>query len=124
MSLLQDRHTATPSATRTPIEERSRWSARIHIKVRLHSSGYLLERCEQVPCFVDPNGVATCGRLACPSCGRGSGNLSSWQLEALSPGDHVACDCGHMWIPRPRDPRRPSMSGVTSSASTRNGAMS
>jgi hypothetical protein len=99
MTLLHDRAAPIADATATPTGRRARWRARRHLEVRLYDGGYLLERCEQEPCFVRRDGLATCGRLACPSCGRGSGNLSSWQLAELAPGDHVACDCGHMWIP-------------------------
>jgi hypothetical protein len=76
--------------------------ARTHIKVRMDDGGYLLERCEQVPCFVNASGIATCGRLACPACGRGNGNLTSWQFDAVPPGAKVGCDCGHIWVPRHR----------------------
>jgi hypothetical protein len=120
MTLLQDRTSAIADETGTPTAERTRWRARRHIKVHPYAGGYLLERCEEEPCLVRPNGVATCGRLACPSCGRGSGNLSSWQLAGLAPGDHVACDCGHMWIPRPRE-RRP-MTAASFPTPTQNGA--
>jgi hypothetical protein len=102
MSLLQDRTSRIPDARPTYAPPRSRWRARRHIKVRLHEGGFLLERCEQEPCFVDEVGVASCGRLACPSCGRGSGNLSAWQLAGLAAGESVACHCGYLWIPRPR----------------------
>lgn len=74
-------------------------SGQRHIKVRFYDGGYLLEHCEEEPCDVSEAGVATCGRLACPSCARGSGNLSAWQLDELWPGDPIVCDCGHAWIP-------------------------
>jgi len=101
MSFLQERASAITSEAFAPPPERGAWRARRHIKVRLYDGGYLLERCEEEPCLVSETGVASCGRLACPSCGRGSGNLSSWQLAGLPAGEPVACDCGYLWIPRP-----------------------
>jgi hypothetical protein len=72
------------------------WKARRHIKVRLLDGGFLLERYEGESCSVDELGLATCGRIACPSCGRGSANLSAWQVVALAPDEIVTCDCGHV----------------------------
>jgi len=101
MNVLRDRASPIADARPTHALARSRWRARRHIKVRLYDGGFLLEECEQEPCFVDHAGLASCGRLACPSCGRGSGNLSAWQLEGLAAGEPVTCDCGNLWVPRP-----------------------
>jgi hypothetical protein len=101
MSFLQERTSAITDATLTRTGERTPWRARRHIKVRLYDGGFLLERCEEEPCLVSESGLASCGRLACPSCGRGSGNLSSWQLAGLPAGEPVACNCGYLWVPRP-----------------------
>jgi hypothetical protein len=121
MTLLHHPATAKSHASLGSADDPPRWSAQTHIKVRLHDGGFVLEHCEQVPCLVDPSGVATCGRLACPSCGRGSGNLSSWQLEAIAPGQHVACDCGYMWIPLPHNAES-TAAVLVGLASAQNGA--
>ncbi len=72
---------------------------RRHIKVRHDDVGTTLEYCEDFGCRVRADGLADCGRLACPSCGSGGANLSAMQLAFVEPGEAVRCDCGHSWAP-------------------------
>lgn len=69
-----------------------------HFKTRGFPGAHSLERCEDPGCAVDANGNASCGRLACPSCGFSGSNL-------IAPdgfdGDHlVRCTCGEAWLPQ------------------------
>jgi hypothetical protein len=68
-----------------------------HIKVR----GTTLEYCEDYDCFVGTDGLTSCGRLGCPSCGSGGTNLSIMQAVHLVPEMPVSCECGFSWIPVP-----------------------
>lgn len=71
-----------------------------HLKVFRHADGGVtLEFCEDPGCAVEGDGVAGCGRLACPRCGRGGHALSAPQLADLLPGEAVGCACGHAWVP-------------------------
>jgi len=70
-----------------------------HIKVRHGSDGTSLERCEDADCRVGADGVAECGRLACPACGSGGSNMSTADLAFLPEGIALGCECGYSWIP-------------------------
>ena len=63
-----------------------------HIKARSDEGGFMLERCEDPGCSVDPGGQAECGRLACPACGTGGANLTG------VPEGPIGCSCGHVWV--------------------------
>jgi hypothetical protein len=82
MSVLVD-----PMASPAPAETAT--GAR-HIKVRDTGGGYLLEQCEDPGCRVGGDGVAACGRLACPACGSGGASLRGAEL--------LYCSCGHTWL--------------------------
>jgi hypothetical protein len=64
-----------------------------HIKVRATAGEVALERCEDVGCTVGEGGHADCGRLACPACGCGGGNLAPGER-----GELVFCSCGHSFV--------------------------
>jgi hypothetical protein len=68
-----------------------------HLKAYRFEGGLTIEPCEDPGCGVGDDGVADCGRLACPSCGYGGANLSRYQL---APGEvePVSCSCGHAWL--------------------------
>ena len=71
-----------------------------HLKVVARGDGgVVLEFCEDPACAVGRDGIAGCGRLACPRCGSGGLALSAPQLADLLPGERVACACGHAWRP-------------------------
>jgi len=119
MNGLQDRISPiADKGTVSALPRRPRTEQR-HTKVRLRDGGMLLERCEQEPCLVNRVGRASCGRLACLVCGRGSANLSAWQLAGLAAGERVACDCGHSWIPRPADHPAPETALIGSTATSK-----
>jgi hypothetical protein len=63
-----------------------------HIKVRIQEGVLAYERCEDFDCNVDPAGVASCGRDACPSCGCSGANVTA-------NGPDRVCSCGHWWAP-------------------------
>jgi hypothetical protein len=74
-----------------------------HFKTRGFAGAHSLERCEDPGCTVSEHGEASCGRLACPSCGFSGSNL-------IAPdgfdGNHLArCTCGESCIPEPRHVR-------------------
>ncbi len=74
-----------------------------HLKMAGFEGDHLLERCEDPGCTVDELGHASCGRLACPSCGFSGSNLSA---PDGYDGDQLArCSCGYAWIPRPERAR-------------------
>ena len=77
-----------------------------HIKVRHGADGTALQRCEDPDCRVAGDGIAECGRLACPACGSGGSNLSTADLAFLPRAIGVACDCGFSWIPAAKPPAR------------------
>ncbi len=77
---------------------------RRHIKVRHGGEGTALQRCEDPDCRVGGDGVAECGRLACPACGSSGSNLSTTDLAFLPLGIGVECDCGFSWIPAAATP--------------------
>jgi hypothetical protein len=79
---------------------------RRHIKVRHGSDGTALERCEDGDCRVGADGIAECGRLACPACGSGGSNLSTVDLAFLPQGIALECECGYSWIPAAEPPVR------------------
>ncbi|HZQ64031.1 MAG TPA: hypothetical protein VFA66_02235 [Gaiellaceae bacterium] len=61
-----------------------------HAHIKVTGGGLDFEPCEDPGCTVDPGGLASCGRLACPECGCGGDNL---ELA----GDGYACSFGHAW---------------------------
>ena len=68
-----------------------------HFKTRGFFGQHTLERCEDPGCTVTLGGVASCGRLACPSCGFSGSNLTA--PDGFD-GDQLArCACGHAWNP-------------------------
>jgi hypothetical protein len=70
-----------------------------HFKTRGFVGEHSLERCEDPGCTVSAGGAASCGRLACPSCGFSGSNLTA--PDGFD-GDHLArCTCGAAWIPEP-----------------------
>ncbi|MGZ4411645.1 MAG: hypothetical protein ACXVY8_05870 [Gaiellaceae bacterium] len=69
-----------------------------HLKARQSQCGVTLEPCEDRGCEVDASGHASCGRLACPSCGFSGANLSTAQLGSHDEETPVFCDCGYMWV--------------------------
>jgi hypothetical protein len=71
-----------------------------HLKTRGFVGQHTLERCEDAGCTVTSDGSASCGRLACPSCGFSGSNLTA--PDGFD-GDHlVRCNCGTGWIPQLR----------------------
>ena len=62
-----------------------------HIKIWSRDGSLAFERCEDAGCTVAPEGVARCGRPACPECGCGGVNL------AVADG-FARCSCGHWWL--------------------------
>jgi hypothetical protein len=61
-----------------------------HPHIKVYDGGSTFEHCEDHGCVVDPDGHASCGRVACPACGCGGANVA----EA---GDALLCNCGHAW---------------------------
>ena len=60
------------------------------------AAGLSPEPCPDLDCRVSPDGLTSCGSIACPMCGRGGVNLSITQLlPAVS--DAIVCGCGHRW---------------------------
>lgn len=56
---------------------------------------HLHERCEDPRCTVGPDGIAECGRIACPLCGAGGESLS----VPAGLGGLVRCTCGTVFDP-------------------------
>jgi hypothetical protein len=61
-----------------------------HPHIKVTEGGISFEPCEDPGCAVGPDGLAGCGRAACPVCGCGGANL-------VSAGDALLCSCGHAW---------------------------
>jgi hypothetical protein len=61
-----------------------------HAHIKVYDGGSTFEHCEDPGCFVDDDGHAACGRIACPACGCGGANIAAT-------GDALLCDCGHAW---------------------------
>lgn len=53
------------------------------------------ERCEDPHCTVGQDGIAGCGRIACPVCGAGGDSLS----VPAGLGGLVRCGCGTIFDP-------------------------
>jgi len=69
-----------------------------HMKMHGFEGDHLLERCEDAGCTVDERGNATCGRLACPSCGFSGSNVT---VPSTGRPTFAECSCGHAWLPEP-----------------------
>jgi hypothetical protein len=61
-----------------------------HPHIKVSDGGCTFEHCEDPGCTVGTDGLAGCGRSACPACGCGGANV----VEA---GDALLCNCGHAW---------------------------
>ena len=70
-----------------------------HMKMHGFAGDHLLERCEDAGCTVDERGTASCGRLACPSCGFSGSNVHVPPRQGVLPV--AECSCGHAWVPEP-----------------------
>ena len=68
-----------------------------HFKIHGFVGDHLLERCEDDGCSVGPDGHASCGRLACPSCGFSGSNLSA--PDGAEGDELLRCSCGYAWNP-------------------------
>jgi hypothetical protein len=74
-----------------------------HLKVTGAAPAFGFERCEDVGCSVGHDGTASsCGRTACPACGCGGTNLSSFELLDAQAQVQVRCTCGYSWLRTPR----------------------
>lgn len=62
---------------------------RQHLRVSRTAGGLALARCEDPGCAVALDGVAGCGRVACPACGCSGVNVTEVPDEAY------LCTCGH-----------------------------
>jgi hypothetical protein len=70
-----------------------------HVKVTGPDPAFGYERCEDVGCVVEVDGVASsCGRVACPNCGLGGTNLTMIGIVGGTSA-RAQCICGYSWVP-------------------------
>ena len=69
-----------------------------HMKMHGFAGDHLLEHCEDDGCTVDGDGHASCGRVACPSCGFSGSNLTS--PDGAEGDELIRCNCGFAWTPQ------------------------
>src|SRR6202035_3837053 len=92
----------TPPANNPSPSTDGRWAGEAtprHLKVTGVSPAYGFERCEDVGCSVQSDGIASsCGRHACPACGCGGTHLTAIGLLESAGALHMRCSCGYAWM--------------------------